>query len=137
MRRPARAASSPAFLALVLQFGAPGQVLAGKRLYVTPTGSKKGPCSETAPCRQIRRALSLAAAGDTIVVADGTYEGFDVVDRKATAEAPITIVAPNRGAEIRPGGGVTTTRPTSSSTTPRTSCSTASGRSTRPGSRCG
>jgi parallel beta-helix repeat protein len=98
------AAVSPVFLALALLCGDTGELLAAKQLYVTPTGSKKGPCSQAAPCRQIHRAVSLAAPGDTIVVADGTYQSFDVVDREATAAAPITIIAPTRGAEIRPGG---------------------------------
>lgn len=72
----------------------------GKILYVTATGSDTNDCSQEKPCREIRRALALAAAGDTVNVADGQYKGFTLSNFQGTAEKPLTIVAPNRQAEI-------------------------------------
>ncbi len=48
---------------------------AGTRVFrVAPAGANSSSCgSETAPCRTIQYAVSLAAEGDTILVAGGTY----------------------------------------------------------------
>jgi hypothetical protein len=51
----------------------------GATLYVSPTGTDAGPGgSRSSPCRQIRRAVELAAPGDTILVAPGSYDAFEV-----------------------------------------------------------
>ncbi len=68
--------------------------------YVAPTGSDAGSCSSTAPCRQIRRGLALAGPGDTVLVADGDYLGFDVRDRDGSAASPITIRAAGTNARV-------------------------------------
>ena len=65
--------------------------------YVSPTGSDAAACSATAPCRQIRRALLLVAPGDTVLVADGDYLGFDVRDLDGTARRPHHDQGPGRG----------------------------------------
>ena len=70
--------------------------------YVSPSGSDANACSQASPCRQIRRALALAAAGDTILVADGSYLGFDVDGIHGTAARPITIRAQGTGAQVAP-----------------------------------
>src|SRR5262249_36595181 len=41
--------------------------------FVSPSGNDANGCSQSLPCREIRRALQLVAAGDTIQVADGSY----------------------------------------------------------------
>lgn len=74
----------------------------GKTLHVQPTGDDTHDCTQAKPCREIRRALALAVAGDTISVADGQYKGFSLKDFQATAEKPLTIVSPNRQAEVMP-----------------------------------
>ena len=75
--------------------------------YVSATGSDANACAQTAPCRQIRRALTLVVAGDTILVADGSYLGFDVRDLVGAAGRPITIKAQGSSAQVVP----TTDRP--------------------------
>ena len=70
--------------------------------YVSPSGSDSSSCSSTAPCRQIRRALTLIGPGDTILVADGSYLGFDVRELDGIAGSPITIRAQGAGARVVP-----------------------------------
>jgi parallel beta-helix repeat protein len=74
---------------------------AGAATYsVAPTGNDANPCSQVLPCREIRRPLTFVGPGDTILVADGTYKGFDVEGINGTAGAPITIQAQGTGAVI-------------------------------------
>lgn len=70
--------------------------------YVSPTGSDENRGSEAAPFREIRRAVQSTSAGDTILVADGTYLGFDVDGKEGAALAPITIKAVGTGAVVLP-----------------------------------
>src|SRR5215468_9645058 len=74
---------------------------AGISLYVSPTGSDSNTCSSAQPCREIRRALELVGAGDTILVADGSYKGFDVSNMHGAAGSPITIKAQGAGAVVQ------------------------------------
>jgi parallel beta-helix repeat protein len=74
--------------------------------YVAPTGSGAA-CTQAAPCRQIRTALTLVGPADTILVADGSYLGFDVRDLSGLPGQPITIQAQGAGAVVT----VTTDRP--------------------------
>jgi parallel beta-helix repeat protein len=80
---------------------------AGATYYVSPTGSDAGACTFVAPCRQIRRALTLVNAGDTIFVANGSYLGFDVDSLHGAPGAPITVKAQGTGALVT----ATTDRP--------------------------
>ena len=80
---------------------------AGATYYVSPAGSDASACAFASPCRQIRRALTLVNAGDTIVVANGSYLGFDVDDLHGAPGAPITIKAQGTGALVT----ATTDRP--------------------------
>src|SRR5437879_7656067 len=70
---------------------------AGATYYVAATGNDSNSGSANAPFRQIRRGLSAAAAGDTVLVGNGSYLGFDVRSRNGTAAAPITIRATGTG----------------------------------------
>ena len=74
--------------------------------YVAPTGSGNV-CSQAAPCRQIRTALTLVGPADTILVADGSYLGFDVRNLDGLPGQPITIRAQGANALVT----VTTDRP--------------------------
>jgi chitodextrinase len=49
-----------------------------KTLNVSPTGSDSATCTATAPCKSFARAYAVAAAGDVVEVADGTYSRQDV-----------------------------------------------------------
>jgi hypothetical protein len=78
---------------------------------VSPDGSDSNSGDPSAPFRHISRAVSALQAGDTVVVMDGTYDnegqvavddaGYVVQLRKSgTPNAPITIMAQNRGGAI-------------------------------------
>ncbi len=77
-------------------------VAAGGSYYVSAAGNDSNDGSSAYPFRQIRRALTAADAGDTIVVGDGTYLGFDIRGRHGTAGSPITIRASGSGAVVQP-----------------------------------
>lgn len=66
---------------------------AAQTYYVGPGGSDSNPGTAAQPFRQVRKAVSLLQAGDTVLVADGSYLGFDVFNKLGTAGAPITIRA--------------------------------------------
>src|SRR5215470_12013244 len=53
------------------------------------------------PFRQIRKAISVGLAGDSVLVADGSYLGFDL-SITATAPAPFTIRAQGSAANVLP-----------------------------------
>lgn len=74
--------------------------------YVSPTGGGTA-CTQAAPCRQIRTALTLVGPADTILVADGSYLGFDVDDIDGLPGQPITVRAQGTSALVT----VTTDRP--------------------------
>ena len=81
------------------------QAMPGQTYYVNPSGSDANPCTQAAPCRQIRKALTLLKPGDTVLVATGSYLGFDAARINGTASAPITIKAESplgpRGSNVR------------------------------------
>lgn len=73
-----------------------------RELFVAPSGNDGTQCTQSSPCRQIRRALELVQPGDTILAADGQYLGFTASNINGTAEQPITIRAQSSGVEIIP-----------------------------------
>lgn len=85
----------------------------GATYYVATTGSDSNPGSSTQPFRTIQRGVDASAAGDTIIVRDGTYtascpsagSGYVVtLTRSGTSGAWITLKAENkRGAAIDGG----------------------------------
>jgi len=78
----------------------------GRVLHVAPAGSDAADCSAGAPCRQIARAVSRLAAGDTLVIEPGDYDRF-TMSAAGRAGAPITLYARAPGATVRgqPGCG--------------------------------
>jgi len=68
--------------------------------YVSPAGNDNNPCTQPLPCREIREPLTFVTAGDTILVADGSYKGFDVFDVHGAPGAPVTIQAQGSGAMV-------------------------------------
>ncbi len=67
--------------------------------HVSPAGSDSNLGSAAAPFREIRKALTVITPGDTIIVADGSYKGFDAVGL-GSATATTTLIAPGRNAVI-------------------------------------
>ncbi|MEN3940734.1 right-handed parallel beta-helix repeat-containing protein [Prosthecobacter sp. SYSU 5D2] len=67
--------------------------------HVSSTGLDTHPGTTQAPFREIRKALAVISPGDTVIVADGTYKGFNAVGI-GSADTVTTIIAPGRQAEI-------------------------------------
>jgi parallel beta-helix repeat protein len=53
-------------------------------LYVSPTGTDQGGCSQSAPCRTIQHAVQVAQAGNEIDVAAGSYTGQVTITKRLT-----------------------------------------------------
>ncbi len=73
---------------------------AAQTYYVGPGGIDSNPGTPAQPFRQVRKAVSLMQAGDTVLVADGSYLGFDVFGKVGTAGSPITILARGTNAVV-------------------------------------
>jgi parallel beta-helix repeat protein len=61
--------------------------------YVAANGLDSNSGDQAHPFREIRKGLSAASAGDTVLVADGSYLGFDVSGRHGSEGSNITIKA--------------------------------------------
>lgn len=64
---------------------------AGATYYVSPNGNDGNSGIESAPFRTISKAVSIASAGDTVLVRDGTYYETVTMQRSGTSSAPIVI----------------------------------------------
>ena len=65
-------------------------------LFVSNGGSDANPCSQSAPCGTIARALKVAAAGQTILLAAGNYQGETLTGDKSGG-SPV-VISPASGA---------------------------------------
>lgn len=73
----------------------------GRRFAVSPRGRDDHDCTETRPCREIRRAITLATApGDLLLVADGEYASFEVNGLRGEPGRPIRIFATGKQAVV-------------------------------------
>lgn len=86
-----------------------GQSASAATYYVATTGSDSNPGTSSAPFRHLSKAaLTATQPGDTVIVADGTYDNEGVVSPgyvmtlyySGTAGNPITFKAQNRGKAI-------------------------------------
>jgi len=69
-------------------------------LYLSPTGSDSGSCTQTAPCASMDRAYHLASPGQTVLLAAGDYPlQFVKPDASKTADAPV-VFTPASGAQV-------------------------------------
>ncbi len=85
---------------------APSVAAQGTTYYVATTGSDGPGCGTIAsPCRTIQYAANLVAAGDTVLIAPGTYAGGITVETGGTAGQPITFRANGTGVVINGSGG--------------------------------
>ncbi|CAI6018377.1 OmpL47-type beta-barrel domain-containing protein [Cohnella sp. JJ-181] len=81
----------------------PSRAYAATDYYVSPTGSNSNPGTQAQPFLTILKASQVAAAGSTIHVAPGTYEGGFRTLASGTAEARIRYVSDTKwGARIVP-----------------------------------
>src|SRR3954465_5186829 len=70
--------------------------------YVAAAGSDANPGTAAQPFRQIRKALTVVHAGDSVVVGDGQYLGFTLSGINGAAGSPITIRASGANAQVMP-----------------------------------
>ncbi len=76
-------------------------VPAATTYFVDPSGLDTGNTGLSgSPFREIRKALTKVVAGDTVLVSDGQYKGFDVDNIHGTPSNPITIKAVGTGALV-------------------------------------
>jgi hypothetical protein len=85
----------------------PLAVTAGQTYYVSPLGNDTHAGTSGSPWRQIRKAVTNVRPGDLVLVADGSYLGFDVDSLAGSSAAPITFRAQGTNALVLP----TTDRP--------------------------
>jgi hypothetical protein len=63
------------------------------RLYLSPSGSDSASCAQAAPCRSLSRAYRVAAPGQTVEVAAGTYTDTSLpVDSTKTGAQDVVFV---------------------------------------------
>jgi len=60
--------------------------------YVNVAGDDKNPCSHSAPCRQINRALEVAKLGDLISVGPGDFDSFSLTGPLAGPEEKELVI---------------------------------------------
>jgi len=88
---------------------APAHAAGGKIYFVAPNGSNRnGGRSLTAPFATIQQCASTAVAGDTCMIAAGTYRETVVPAHSGTANAPITFAAAPGGKVIIDGTNAVT-----------------------------
>jgi len=75
---------------------------AGQTFYVAPSGNDTNSGTQVKPFREIRKALTVVLPGDTILVADGGYLGFDWDTISGSNGAPIAIRATGSNAVVNP-----------------------------------
>jgi len=89
----------------------------GATYYVGTNGSDSNPGTSSAPFRHLSKGASVARAGDTVIVMDGTYDNEGVVSPgyvvtlyySGTPGNPITFRAQNRGKAILDAMNTSTT----------------------------
>lgn len=83
-------------------------VSAGSTYYVSTSGSDSNAGTSTAPWRTIAKAMSTASAGDTVLVASGSYGETLTWSKSGTSSAKITIKAQTR---VTPGPSTLSSMP--------------------------
>ena len=80
----------------------PSPLQAGNLYYVSPVGSDTNSCTAAEPCATFSRALSLAAAGDTIIAQAGTYNEALIINKSGITVEGIqaTITASPQGIRV-------------------------------------
>ena len=78
--------------ALLVAPAAPASASAGAR-YVAPSGSDSASCTRSAPCGSLERAYRLAAPGQTVRLASGTYSDTSLPLDPAKRAAQDVVIA--------------------------------------------
>ncbi|MGH6926562.1 MAG: right-handed parallel beta-helix repeat-containing protein [Propylenella sp.] len=69
-------------------------------VFISSTGNDANPCSITAPCRSLQKAVDVAVAGSNVIVLDTAGYGANVVIGKS-----VSIIAEGAVASLLPGAG--------------------------------
>ena len=88
------------FRLAVFSLSAAFSVVAGQVFHVSPSGNDNNPGTQAQPFREIRKAITAVTPGDTALVADGSYLGFDVFDKVGASNEPITVRATGANAVV-------------------------------------
>jgi hypothetical protein len=121
--------SAGVLTAAAVSFGpAAALATASSTLFVAPNGNNAGACTRSAPCRTIGHAVAAAHAGDSVLVAPGTYHEHVVIDKRLrlAAEGPGTLIDAT-GALNGIGLGIRLASPTAPQPVGNASGSTVSG----------
>jgi len=78
--------------------------LAARTFYLSPGGDDNADCVSGAEFRTLSRAVSCLAAGDTLIVREGTYTGGVYVQVQAAEQAPVLIQGESLEAVISGSG---------------------------------
>jgi hypothetical protein len=92
-----------ALAALACAGVAGGRPRAVAALYLTPAGNDAADCTLAAPCSTLQRAFTLAAPGDTVQLAPGTYPGQQLSGDRGG----LVTFAAAPGARVTMGGRLT------------------------------
>lgn len=68
------------------------EMLNSSTYYVGPTGSDANPGTISAPFKTFKKAVSVLKAGDTLIVATGTYTETLTLSMSGTTNAPVTVI---------------------------------------------
>lgn len=77
-------------------------LLAAASLYVSPTGSDSGRCTQAQPCASFNRAYQVAQLGQTVQVAAGTYGDQNLLADSKSGSGVVAFV-PAPGAQVTLG----------------------------------
>jgi hypothetical protein len=73
----------------------------GSALYLSPSGSDAGSCTQSAPCKTLARAYALAQGGETVKLAAGSYADTSLpLTSGKTAASPV-VFEPLAGASVK------------------------------------
>jgi len=101
-RKLFRITSKTASLILITLWLAGTAPLAARTMYLSTTGDDSSPCAHGSEFHTLPRAFSCLAAGDTLIIRNGTYIGGLIADSLiGTAQAPILIQGESLGAVIK------------------------------------
>jgi len=76
---------------------------AGAAVYLSPAGNDVAPCLAGSPCRTFDRAYRVAAPGDEVVLAAGSYGDVDLANLPGKASAAKVVFHPAQGATVKLG----------------------------------
>jgi Protein of unknown function (DUF1565) len=73
----------------------------GAGLYLSPSGSDSGSCTQSAPCKTLAHAYSVAQPGETVQLAEGTYTDTSLPLTSGKTAAEPVVFEPENGATVK------------------------------------